>query len=66
MNQGNPVSNHGNDNGIWQDGAIFMNLPAQNAWIAIFIAFQTELWSTDGKGNPVLTVRSKLRPAAHD
>jgi uncharacterized protein YukJ len=53
MNQGNPVNNHGGDNGIWQDGAVFMNLPAQNTWIAIFIAFQTEVWSTDANGNPV-------------
>jgi len=53
MNQGNPVNNHGNENGIWQDGGVFMNLPAQNTWIAIFIAFQTESWSTDDNGDPV-------------
>jgi uncharacterized protein YukJ len=52
MNQGNPPHNHDGDNGIWQDGAIFMNLPAQNdTWIAVFIAFQTQSWSTDAEGN---------------
>jgi uncharacterized protein YukJ len=53
MNQGNPKKNHGADNGIWQDGAVFMNLPAQNTWIAIFIAFQTQSWNTDNAGNPL-------------
>ncbi len=53
MNQGNPRGNHDKSNGIWQDGAVFVNLPSQNTWIAIFIAFQTESWNTDDNGNPV-------------
>ena len=53
MNQGNPKGNHGGDNGVWQDGALFINLPAKKAWTAVFIAFQTESWSTDSAGNPV-------------
>ncbi len=53
MNQGNPADNHGSDNGIWQDGAIFIHLPSKNTWTAIFIAFQTESWSTDNSGNPI-------------
>jgi uncharacterized protein YukJ len=53
MNQGNPLNSFGGDNGIWQDGAVFVNLPAQNTWIAIFIAFQTQSWTTDDQGNPV-------------
>jgi uncharacterized protein YukJ len=53
MNQGNPMGNHDQDNGIWQDGALMVNLPAQNAWIAVFIAFQTQSWNTDSNGNPV-------------
>jgi uncharacterized protein YukJ len=53
MNQGNPLNSHGQDNGIWQDGALFVNLPAQNSWIAIFIAFQTQSWNTDDNGNPL-------------
>jgi uncharacterized protein YukJ len=52
MNQGNPRNNHGEDNGIWQDGALFVNLPAQKTWIAVFIAFQTQSWTTDGHGDP--------------
>ena len=57
MNQGNPVGGKGGgfsgDNGVWQDGALFINLPSKGEWIAIFIAFQTESWTTDSSGNPV-------------
>lgn len=52
MNQGNPLNNHGQDNGIWQDGALFVYLPSQKRWIAVFIAFQTQTWQTDNQGNP--------------
>lgn len=53
MNQGNPLNSYGKDNGIWQDGAIFIYLPGTQHWTAIFIAFQTESWNTDNSGNPV-------------
>ena len=52
MNQGNPVNNHGGDNGIWQDGALLIHLPSKGTWTAVFIAFQTESWNTDSSGNP--------------
>jgi uncharacterized protein YukJ len=52
MNQGNPANNHGGDNGVWQDGALFISLPSKGTWTAVFIAFQTESWSTDSAGNP--------------
>jgi uncharacterized protein YukJ len=53
MNQGNPANNHGGDNGVWQDGALMIHLPSTNTWTAVFIAFQTESWTTDSAGNPV-------------
>jgi uncharacterized protein YukJ len=53
MNQGNPIGTFGKDNGIWQDGAIFIYLPSAGTWTAIFIAFQTESWNTDNSGNPI-------------
>ena len=53
MNQGNPANNHGGDNGVWQDGALLINQPSKQAWTAVFIAFQTESWTTDSAGNPV-------------
>lgn len=40
------------DNDTWQDGAVFIELPGQQTWTAIFIAFQTETWNTDNNGNP--------------
>lgn len=53
MNQGNPRGQFEKDNGTWQDGALFVHLPAQNDWTAVFLAFQTESWQTDDSGNPV-------------
>ncbi|HSY71853.1 MAG TPA: YukJ family protein [Alloacidobacterium sp.] len=53
MNQGNPPGSFEKDNGIWQDGMLVFELPASGTWAAIFIAFQTESWSTDDNGNPV-------------
>jgi uncharacterized protein YukJ len=52
MNQGNPLNNHGGDNGIWQDGALLISLPSKGTWTAVFIAFQTQSWTTDSSGNP--------------
>ncbi len=55
MNQGNALNNHGADNGIWQDGALFVYLAQQKTYTAVFIAFQNESWHTDTHGNPVTT-----------
>lgn len=52
MNQGNPPGEYEKDNGIWQDGLLLFELPASGSWAAIFIAFQTESWTTDDNGNP--------------
>lgn len=65
MNQGNPpAGGHSGDNGIWQDGAVFLNLPARGTgpagWVAIFIAFQTESWTTDAAGNPATRLHHHL------
>jgi uncharacterized protein YukJ len=59
MNQGNPApGEYAGDNGIWQDGAMFLQMPSLNSdpsqtWVAVFIAFQTESWNTDNNGNPI-------------
>ncbi len=53
MNQGNPASSHSNENGVWQDGALFINSPLKQTWTALFLAFQTESWHTDGQGSPI-------------
>jgi uncharacterized protein YukJ len=60
MNQGNPAQGgHAQDNGIWQDGGVFVHLPEQDQWIAIFIAFQTQSWQTDDNGDP-LSARAEV------
>lgn len=46
MNQGNPRGPFAKDNGSWQDGGIFIELPGQDArWTALFIAFQTQTFT---------------------
>lgn len=46
MNQGN--SPHWQqDDGIWQDGGLLIYLAAQRKWIALFLAFQSQCFSTD-------------------
>ncbi len=52
MNQGNPKNNHGSDNGIWQDGGLLLHLGGTPEWVALFVAFQTQSWTTDALGNP--------------
>ena len=49
MNQGNE-GRWKKDNGIWQDGGILIQF--DDKWVAIFLAFLTQSWCTDNKGNP--------------
>ncbi len=51
MNQGNRDEHHG-DNRVWADGGLIFQEPGQKRWSAIFLAFQTQSWQTDEKGNP--------------
>jgi uncharacterized protein YukJ len=52
MNQGNPPGGFSDDNGTFQDGALFAYFPADQRWLAAFIAFQSQSWTTDDQGNP--------------
>lgn len=55
MNQGNS-GRWLDDNGIYQDGGLFIHFPAEDRWVAIFLAFQSQTFHTDDKtGNPVTT-----------
>lgn len=43
MNQGNPPdSPFAQGDGPWQDGALLIELPSENTWLAVFVAFQTQ------------------------
>lgn len=50
MNQGNGRKWE-EDNGIWQDGGILIQ--RKDRWIGIFLAFYTQSFHTDEKGNPI-------------
>ncbi len=46
MNQGNSPRFQGDD-GVWQDGALLFHFPADDRWVGIFLAFQSQAWHTD-------------------
>ncbi|HEV7656222.1 MAG TPA: DUF2278 family protein [Mycobacteriales bacterium] len=58
MNQGNG-GGFARDNGVWQDGALLLHCPAEERWVGIFLAFQSQAWHTDDRtGNPLPTGRT--------
>ncbi|MEU8438416.1 DUF2278 family protein [Streptomyces sp. NPDC029216] len=46
MNQGNSKAFRAQD-GVWQDGGLLFHLPAEDRWVAVFLAFQSQKWHTD-------------------
>jgi uncharacterized protein YukJ len=46
MNQGNVGRFRGED-GVWQDGGLFLRFPGESRWVAVFLAFQSQAWHTD-------------------
>lgn len=46
MNQADSAPGFTSENGPWQDGALFLYLPTQETWTAIFLKFQSQSWST--------------------
>ncbi len=68
MNQGNR-DEHWHDNGIWSDGGLIFQWPEPDPdrWSAIFLAFQTQSWHTDDRGQPTpYPDRDDRAPAASD
>jgi uncharacterized protein YukJ len=49
MNQGNSGKQFVKDDGVFQDGALLINLPQGDQWIAIFLAFQSQSFQTDDR-----------------
>jgi uncharacterized protein YukJ len=45
MNQGN-IAAYREDDGTWQDGGLIFHFPAQERWIAVFLAFRSQSWHT--------------------
>ena len=46
MNQGNS-GRFTADDGVYQDGALLLHFPADDSWVAIFLAFQSQSFHTD-------------------
>lgn len=52
MNQGNSRY-HPEENDIYHDGCVLLHfLNSEQQWVAIFLAFQSQSWCTDGHGRP--------------
>ncbi|MEV0170183.1 DUF2278 family protein [Streptomyces sp. NPDC050803] len=61
MNQGNSRRFRGDD-GVRQDGAILLHFPAQERWVGIFLAFQSQSWHTDDTTGHALDAVDGTRP----
>jgi hypothetical protein len=54
MNQGN-AGRFVDDDGVWQDGGLLMHFEADDQWVGVFLAFQSQAWHTDDStGHTVL------------
>ncbi len=48
MNQGNPAAGQfADDNGVWQDGGLFIHYAVSDTWVAVFLRFQSQAIRTD-------------------
>jgi uncharacterized protein YukJ len=65
MNQGNSQAFR-RDDGVWQDGGLLLRFPAQDQWVAIFLAFQSQAWHTDDQTGHALEVPEPGQPGAPD
>lgn len=55
MNQGNTGA-HAGDNGVYQDGGLFIHYPDENRWLAMFMKFQSQVIHTDDDdADPIIT-----------
>jgi len=48
MNQAN-TGRFAQDDGVYQDGALLLQFPAQNQWVGIFLKFQSQAWHSDDR-----------------
>lgn len=63
MNQGNDPC-HLEQDGPWQDGAVFIQLPRQQRWTGLFFKFQSQSWHTDAATGHTLPVQQFPMPAS--
>ena len=65
MNQGNSQQFR-SDDGVWQDGGLLLRFPAQDQWVAIFLAFQSQAWHTDDQTGHAIPTPEPGEPGAPD
>ena len=65
MNQGNSQQFRGDD-GVWQDGGLLLQFPAQDQWVGIFLAFQSQAWHTDDRTGHAISTPQPGEPGAPD
>jgi Uncharacterized conserved protein (DUF2278)/Lamin Tail Domain len=58
MNQGNS-QRFRQDDGVWQDGGLLLHYPAQDQWVGVFLAFQSQEWHTDDQTGHTVPVLSE-------
>lgn len=58
MNQGN-VGRFVGDDGVWQDGGLFLHFPDQDRWVSLFLAFQSQSFHTDDNTGHAITTGGK-------
>lgn len=61
LNQGSPRP-HSGDNGVWQDGALFIHFPAEDRWLAFFWPFNRNSPKPTTRGIPFPALPSSARP----
>ncbi|HEX2911331.1 MAG TPA: DUF2278 family protein [Chloroflexia bacterium] len=49
MNQGDDHPAYRSQNGVWQDGGLIFHFAAENRWVALFFAFQSQSFHTDDR-----------------
>ncbi len=60
MNQGNDVR-FTRDDGVWQDGALMIHFRREDRWVAVFLAYQSQSWTTHNRTGRRLIRRPKPR-----
>ncbi len=63
MNQGSS-GRFRRDNGVRQDGALILRFPAEDRWVAIFLAFQSQAFHTDDVTGDALGADGAPAPGA--
>jgi len=54
------------DNGIWADGGLLFQQREPDRWCAILLAFQTQSWHTDERGNPIPVLQTAIGEESSD